>query len=213
LLAKAAQMLQLPLGVLRLQTGAVVADGPSVSLAELIAACLADDGGATLTAEGSFLSNHMTYPYGIHLAVARVDVETGGVTLERFAVAYDIGRAVNPMLVEGQIHGGAAQGIGGALLEEFTYTADGQPLATSFADYLMPSAAEMPPVHILLTEDAPSKIGKLGVKGAGEGGTTAAGAAVAAAVDAALGYHVPITRLPITPQRLHEAMRRAQKLR
>jgi hypothetical protein len=76
--------------------------------------------------------------------------------LERFVVAYDIGRAVNPMLVEGQIAGGAAQGLGGALLEEFLYAPDGQPLSVTLADYMMPTAREMPEVEILLTEDAPS---------------------------------------------------------
>ena len=208
LLLKAAELLQQPVDMLRLRDGAVgpTGPGPSIALPALVSACLAEDGADRLTAEATFESGHMTYPYGIHLAVARVDAETGAVALERFAVGYDIGRAVNPMLVEGQIQGGAAQGIGGALLEEFTYTEDGQPLATSFADYLMPTCAEMPPVDILLTEDAPSRIGTLGVKGAGEGGTTAAGAAIAAAVDAALGRRVPITQLPITPARLRAAI-------
>ncbi len=82
----------------------------------------------------------MCYPYGIHAALVRVDRETGGVTIERLFIAYDVGRSVNPMLVDGQLTGGAAQGIGGALLEEFVYDETGQPLAASFADYLMPTA-------------------------------------------------------------------------
>ena len=156
-----------------------------------------------ITAEGWFRSTHMNYPYGAHAAIARVDGATCSVRLERFVVACDIGRAVNPMLVEGQLAGGAAQGIGGALLEEFLYDASGQPLATTFADYLLPTAAEVPPIEVLVTEDAPSPLNPLGVKGAGEGGINAAGAAIAAAVDDALSRPGAITRLPITPRRLH----------
>lgn len=156
-----------------------------------------------LSAESWFTTDHMTYPYGVHAAVVKIDKETGGLEIERFAVAYDVGRAVNPMLIDGQIVGGAAQGLGGALLEEFVYSEDGQPLATSFMDYLLPTAGEMAPIDVLLLEDAPSPLNPLGVKGAGEGGTTAFGAAVAAAVDDALQRPGAITRLPITPERLH----------
>lgn len=151
-------------------------------------------------AEVTFNADHMTYPYGAHAAVVRVDGGTGGVTVERFVVAYDVGRAVNPMLVEGQIIGGVAQGIGGALLELFAYDSDGQPLATSFMDYLMPTVAEQPPVEVLLSEDAPSPLNPLGLKGAGEGGTTACGAAIAAAIDDAIGRPGAVTSLPATPE-------------
>ncbi|WP_431281494.1 xanthine dehydrogenase family protein molybdopterin-binding subunit [Humitalea sp. 24SJ18S-53] len=210
LLTRAGDLLQRPPSELALRDGRVVAadgSGAGVAIGDVVAACLTA-GDAHLVAEATFESGHMTYPYGIHMAVARVDPETSGVVLERVMVGYDIGRSVNPMLVEGQIAGGAAQGVGGALLEEFLYAADGQPLSVTFADYMMPTAAEMPAVDMLITEDAPSRIGTLGVKGAGEGGTTAIGAAIAAAVDAALGHRVPITALPITPARLH-ALRRA----
>ena len=156
-----------------------------------------------VSAEGWFHSSHMNYPYGVHAAVVRIDTSVSAIVLERFVVACDIGRAVNPMLVEGQLAGGAAQGIGGALLEEFVYDETGQPLATTFADYLMPTCAEVPPIEIVLTEDAPSPLNPLGVKGAGEGGINAAGAAIAAAVDEALGRPGAVTRLPITPCRLH----------
>jgi aerobic carbon-monoxide dehydrogenase large subunit len=156
-----------------------------------------------VSAEGWFRATHMNYPYGVHAALVRVDAATSGIVLERFIVACDVGRAVNPMLVEGQLAGGAVQGIGGALLEEFLYDDTGQPLATTFADYLMPTCAEVPPIEILLTEDAPSPLNPLGVKGAGEGGINAAGAAIAAAVDEALERPGAITRLPITPRRLH----------
>ena len=99
---------------------------------------------AGLSARRRFDVTHMTYPYGAHIAVVEVDPGTGGVRVLRYLVAYEVGRAVNPTLVEGQLRGGAAQGIGGALLEEFGYDEDGQPLATTFMDYRMPTAAEDP---------------------------------------------------------------------
>ena len=161
-----------------------------------------------LVAEDWFETTHMTYPYGFHAAVVRIDSGTGRAEVERYLVAYDVGRAVNPMLVEGQVAGGAAQGIGGALLEEFRYDTGGQPLAASFMDYLLPTAAETPPVEVLVTEDAPSPLNPLGLKGAGEGGTAACGAAVASAIDDALGRPGAVRTLPVTPEWIH---RLAQK--
>src|SRR5207244_1490181 len=108
------------------------------------------------SATGSFESEHMTYPYGVHIAVVKVDRETGGVAVERYLAAFDVGRAVNPMLVEGQILGGVVQGLGGALLEEFVYDAEGSPLSVTFADYTMATAHEAPGIDVLLTQDAPS---------------------------------------------------------
>jgi aerobic carbon-monoxide dehydrogenase large subunit len=163
-----------------------------------------------LSADGRFTTAHMTYPYGITAVVVRVDAETGGLALERLWVAYDVGRAVNPMLIEAQMAGGALQGIGGALFEEFLYDSSGQPLAASFADYLMPSLADAPPVDVLLTEDAPSPLNPLGVKGAGEGGINAAGAAIAAAIDAALAMPGAVDRLPMTSERLYQLARRTR---
>ena len=144
----------------------------------------------------------MNYPYGVHVAVTRIDRATGGVTIERYRVAYDVGKAVNPMLIEGQIAGGCAQGIGGALLEEFLYDERGEPLSVTLADYLMPTAREIPQIDVLICEDAPSPLNPLGLKGAGEGGANAVGAALAAAIDDALGLPNAVTELPITPQRL-----------
>jgi len=180
-----------------------------VSLAEIAAARgpfspLSDTDDMGLTAEGWFKTTHMTYPYGMHAAVVRVDAETGGIAVERYIVAYDIGRAINPQLVEGQISGGAVQGIGGALMEAFVYDDTGQPLAASFVDYLIPTATETPPVEALIFEDAPSPTNPLGVKGVGEAGINAAGAAVASAVDDALQMPGAITELPITPERVRE---------
>jgi carbon-monoxide dehydrogenase large subunit/6-hydroxypseudooxynicotine dehydrogenase subunit gamma len=152
----------------------------------------------------------MTYPYGVHVAVVNVDRETGGIKVERYLAAYDVGVAVNPMLVEGQIVGGMVQGLGGALFEEFVYDDNGTPLAVTFADYLMPTAREVPDVEFLLSEDAPSPLNPLGVKGAGEGGINPVGAAIASAIDDAIGVPGAVTRLPVTPQRLKEILKRAR---
>jgi aerobic carbon-monoxide dehydrogenase large subunit len=187
--------------------------GPSISLAEIARALAPTSklrGGREpgLAADGWFHSDHMNYPYGVHIAVVQVDRETGGVTVERYLVAYDIGKAVNPMLVEGQIAGGFAQGLGGALLEEFHYDDRGEPLSVTFADYAMPTAREIPALQVVITEDAPSALNSLGLKGAGEAGVNAVGAAIASAIDAAIGIAGAVTRLPVTPQRMREILRR-----
>jgi carbon-monoxide dehydrogenase large subunit len=177
----------------------------SVTLAELHelarpASALGAGRDPFLSEEAYFVSEDMTFPYGMHCAAVEVDTETGAVDVAAYTVGYDIGRAINPMLVDGQIAGGAAQGIGGALLEELAYDDSGQLVAGSFMDYLLPTAAEVPHVDVLLTEDAPTPRNPLGAKGAGEGGTAAAGAAIANAVADALGAEP--TRLPLTPERI-----------
>ena len=215
-IAAAASLLQTAPDALDVVDGNVVRkntpQGPSVSLGDVAralapAAKLLDDTTPGLSAEGWFESHHMTYPYGVHVAVVRIDRESGAAVIERYFVAYDIGKAVNPMLIEGQIAGGVAQGLGGALWEEFRYDARGEPLSVNFADYLMPTAREIPPIVTLITEDAPSPLNPLGLKGAGEGGANAVGAAVAAAIDDALGMPGAVTQLPVTPQRLRELIR------
>src|SRR5437588_1742248 len=128
--------------------------GPSISLGEIaehLAPTSKTLGGREpgLSAEGWFRVKHQVYPYGIHFAVVKVDRATGGVKVEDYVIAYDIGRAINPALVKGQIVGGFAQGLGGALLEEFTYNERGDPLATTFADYLMPTTREIPEVQVI----------------------------------------------------------------
>lgn len=160
---------------------------------------------AGLSARHRFSVDHMTYPYGCHICVAEVDPGTGGVQVLRYLVAYEVGRAVNPTLVEGQLRGGVAQGVGGALLEQFRYDESGQPQATTFMDYLMPTASEIPDVDLLVCEDFPAD-NPLGVRGAGEGGLTGAGAAVASAVSDALGLP-SMSQLPITPQMIVEVGR------
>ena len=181
--------------------------GGSISLAE-IAGHLAPNSPTLgerdpgLAAEGWFRTEHMTYPYGVQIGVVRVDPDTGQATVERFLLAYDIGRSINPMLVEGQLVGGFVQGLGGALYEEFRYDESGQPLSVTLADYLLPTARETPPVEVLVTEDAPSPLNPLGIKSVGEGGINGVGAVIAAAIDDAIGLPGAVTRLPATPQRV-----------
>lgn len=148
-----------------------------------------------------FSVDHMTYPYGAHIAVVEIDSGTGAVAVLRYLVAYEVGRAINPALVEDQLRGGVAQGIGGALYEEFCYDESGQPLSATFMDYLMPTADRVPDVELLVCQDAPATTNPLGVRGAGEAGLTGAGAAVVCAVRDALGGAV-IDKLPITPERV-----------
>ena len=114
------------------------------------------------------------------------------------------------MTVDGQLQGGLAQGIGGALYEEFLYTEDGQPICATFADYLWPTAQEVPDIESIVTEDAPSRTNPLGIKGAGECGINASGAAIASAVGQAIGDPGAITRLPISPLRLNEILNRSR---
>ena len=172
--------------------------GPSLRLAEIAQAANGE-----LSAEATFTTDRMTYPYGVHLAQVRIEPDSCAITVERFFVGYDIGRAINPMLVEGQIAGGAAQGIGAALLEEFVYDASGQPHSVTLADYLMPTIAEIPAIEVALFEDAPTPLNPLGVKGVGEAGISGAGAVIAAAIDDALGRPGAVRQLPVTPNRLH----------
>ncbi|MCC6888501.1 MAG: xanthine dehydrogenase family protein molybdopterin-binding subunit [Hyphomicrobiales bacterium] len=216
-LETAAQLLQTPVDALAIVDGRVVRSdapaGPSITLGEIArrrapGSKLLDGGSPGLSAEGWHHTEHMAYPYGVHIAVVKVDSDTGGLAVERYLIAYDVGRAVNPMLVEGQLVGGLAQGLGGAISEEFVYDSDGAPTATTFADYLMLTAHEIPPVRILLTEDAPSPLNPLGLKGAGEGGVNAVGAAIASAIDDAIGQPGAITRLPVTPARLRALIAR-----
>jgi carbon-monoxide dehydrogenase large subunit len=208
ILLAAADRLEASPGDLEIAGDRVVARGTptaAVTLAELAEDARAGNALARgeqpgLACEAYFDCEDMSFPYGLHCAAVEVDVETGGVRVERYMVAYDVGRAVNPTLIEGQIVGGLAQGVGGALLEHLAYDAQGQLLASSFIDLLLPTASEAPPAEVLVTEDAPSPLTPLGFKGAGEGGTTAAGAAIANAVADALGAEP--TALPLTPERV-----------
>jgi aerobic carbon-monoxide dehydrogenase large subunit len=204
ILHAAAELLQAPAVALDIRNGEIVrrgdGSGPSISLAKLAEL----KGG--ISAEGTFRTDHMTYPFGVHLAQVAIDRDTGEIRIEKFAVSYDIGRAVNPMMIEGQIQGGYAQGLGGSLYEEFRYAPNGAPLSTTFADYLMPTSCEVSRVDTLIVEDAPTPLNPLGLKGAGEAGVTAVGAALASAVEDALQMPGAIHVLPITPQYVLEVL-------
>jgi carbon-monoxide dehydrogenase large subunit len=148
----------------------------------------------------------VTWSYAAHAAVVEVDVETGQVRIEDYAVAHDCGVVVNPMLVEGQIVGGAVQGVGGALLESIAYSPDGQPLATTLAEYLLPTAEEMPRLT-LMHQHSPSPLNPFGVKGVGEGGPIAPPAALANAIaDALRPLRVEFNKTPIAPQHIVAAL-------
>jgi carbon-monoxide dehydrogenase large subunit len=160
-----------------------------------------------ISEEDFFATDKRPFPYGLHIATVEVDKETGQIKILNYFVTEDVGRKINPMIIEGQMAGGLAQGIGGAMLEEFVYSEDGQPLATNFMDYLLPTAMEMPEAQFISTEEVPSPHNPLGVKGAGEGGITAAGAALANAVSNALG--VEVKKLPLKPDYVLELIKRS----
>jgi len=212
----ASELLQTPTSELDIVDGTVVRrdgkGGPSITLAEIAkriapGSKLLRGRPPQLAAHGWYNTSHTVFPYGVHLAVVRVDRETGHVAVERFLIAYDVGRAVNPMLIEGQLVGGCVQGLGGALYEEFVYDEKGEPLAATLADYLVPTVRETPNFEVVLTEDAPSPLHPLGLKGAGEGGINGAGGVIASAIDDAIGIPGAVKRLPVTPQRLRALLR------
>ena len=152
-----------------------------------------------------------TFSNACHLALVEVDVETGGVAISKFIVAEDAGRLINPMIVDGQIHGGVAQGIANALLEEVIYDDTGNILTATLADFLLPTVAETPPMDIrhfeTLTEASVTK-----AKGLGEGGCIGAPAAVVNAINDALApFGVSIDEFPATPQRIRAALRNAPR--
>jgi aerobic carbon-monoxide dehydrogenase large subunit len=148
-----------------------------------------------------------TFSNACHVAMVEVDVETGRVILEKFLVAEDAGRLINPMIVDGQIHGGVAQGIANALLEEIVYDETGNILTATLADYMAPTAREIPPIEIRHLETmTPASITE--AKGLGEGGAIGAPAAVVNAINDALApFRVSIDELPATPQRIRAALR------
>jgi carbon-monoxide dehydrogenase large subunit len=149
----------------------------------------------------------VTWSYAVHVAIVAVDVETGRVTLDNYAVAHDCGTVVNPMLVEGQIIGGAVQGLGGVLCEAIAYDANGQLLSGSLMDYALPTAGDIPGITII-HQHSPSPLNPLGVKGVGEGGAVAPPAAVANAVcDALAAFGVEVNATPVKPEALLRALR------
>lgn len=170
-----------------------------------------DPGGLDVIAGYKPLTDGGTFSYAAHACIVSVDTETGFVTLDRYVIAEDGGVCLNPMIVEGQVLGGTAQGIGTALYEEMPYDAEAQPLAASLADYLLPGAGEVPRILIDHME-TPSPFTRFGQKGIGEGGAIGPPAAIANAVNDALRpLGARVDALPITPQRVLEALERARR--
>jgi carbon-monoxide dehydrogenase large subunit len=165
---------------------------------------LAKDGG--LIQETDYVSQGATFPFGAHVSVVEVDTETGQVKLLRHVACDDAGKVLNPLLLEGQIHGGIAQGAAQALLEEVRYDSDGNPITSNFADYAFISAAELPSFEVIHME-TPTPRNALGAKGIGESGTIGSTPAVQSAVVDALA-HLGIRHIdmPATPERVWTAI-------
>jgi carbon-monoxide dehydrogenase large subunit len=156
-----------------------------------------------------FTPPQASYCNGTHVAEVEVDILTGGVRLLAYTVAHDSGVVINPMIVDGQVQGGVAHGVGNALFEHMKYDAGAQPLTTSFQDYLLPAAPDVPTCRIEHVE-TPNPLNPLGVKGAGEGGTIPAPAAIVGAIEDALApFGVRFAEMPLTPDRIVAALRKA----
>jgi carbon-monoxide dehydrogenase large subunit len=140
-----------------------------------------------------------TFASGMHAAIVETDPETAEIKILRYVVVHDCGRLINPMIVEGQIHGGVAQGVGGALYERMEYDSNGQLLNASFMDFLMPYATEVPFIETGHLE-TPSPLNPLGIKGAGEAGVIPGSALFASAIEDAEGFR--ISKMPISPSEL-----------
>jgi carbon-monoxide dehydrogenase large subunit len=215
-LAIGAHLLQAGRGAVRLEAGAVVAPGgASVPIAEVARTFYrapqnlppdVDPGGLEATAGHRPKRDTGTFSYACHAVEAEVDTGTGAVRLNRYVVVEDAGTMLNPMVVDGQVLGGLAQGIGTALLEEMPFDDAGQPLASTLADYLLPGPGEVPDVEIVHME-TPSPLTRFGQKGIGESGAIGPPAAIANAVNDALAdLGVELLRLPITPERVLDAL-------
>jgi aerobic carbon-monoxide dehydrogenase large subunit len=171
---------------------------------------LPSDVEAGLESTKHFRTDSLAYAHSFQACEVEVDIATGEVTILRFVAIQDSGRLVNPMIVEGQMHGGIVHGIGNALFERMGYDDHGQPVTTTFADYLLPTSTEIPNLEIMYHE-SPSPLNPLGAKGVGEGGTVPVAAAVISAVEDALSpFGVKISETPITPERILEIVEQAQ---
>ncbi len=189
------------------------ASGVEVSWTELAGRLPAADtaAGAVLEATGRFEPETVTWTMGAHMAVVRIDPGTGLITVVRYAAADEAGLPINPVVVEGQVKGGIAQGIGGALLEEFRYDPGGQPTSTTLAEYLLPGTGEVPRLDVAHIE-VPSERNELGLKGVGESGTIPGCAAIASAVEDALRDHdVEVSATPIRPSDVRAWLREASR--
>jgi carbon-monoxide dehydrogenase large subunit len=210
--ALAGMLLQMPPDDLELAGGVVrIKTSPerAISLGELARALRGGPGYAFppgfdpgLEASAAFRIDQLAYANASHVAEVEVDIETGGVHILRYCALHDHGVQVNPMIVDGQTRGGIAHGIGNALYEWMGYDETGQPITTSFADYLLPSSTEVPSIESFYSS-SPSPLNPMGVKGAGEAGVIPAAAAVISAIENALEpFGVRITQVPLMPYRL-----------
>ncbi len=195
--------------VLDKKTGAFhVAGTPAISKSWSDIATAADTK-TGITQEGIFVASSATFPFGSHVAIVEVDTETGQVKHRRHIACDDAGKVVNPLILDGQIHGGIAQGTAQALLEEFRYDQDGNPITTNFADYTFISAVELPSIEVVHME-TPTFINPLGAKGIGESGSIGSTPAVQSAViDALLHLGVRHIDMPTTPERVWSAIANA----
>jgi carbon-monoxide dehydrogenase large subunit len=201
----AAARLDCPASEIEISDGrAGTSDGRSVALAELAA-----DG---IAVEASFENHHRhTYAYGTAAAHVAVDPGTGHVALIDYVVVEDVGRIVNPLTLHGQVIGATVQGLGGALLEDLVYDANGQLLTGSLADYLIPTAGDFPQIRAVTLQHRPSPTNPLGVKGAGEGGIIPVGGLIANAVAGALAaFGVEPRHLPLSPARVWQLLAEAR---
>jgi len=197
-------------GVFRSRSGGGVTKTiQEVALATFLAHNLPDGVEPSLDADATYDPDNFSFPHGTHLCATEVDTETGFVTIRSYVAVDDIGKVVNPLIVEGQVHGGLAQGIAQALYEEGVYDDDGNLITSTLADYLVPSAADLPSYVTDRTESPASN--RLGVKGVGEAGTIASTPAVVnAIVDALRPLGIRDITMPCTPERVWRAIQTAQ---
>lgn len=180
-----------------------------VALATFAAHDLPDGVEASLDSDATYDPDNFSFPHGTHLCAVEVDTETGATKIRSYVAVDDVGNVVNPLIVEGQVHGGLAQGIAQALFEEAVYDTEGNLLTTTMADYLLPSASDLPDFVTDRTETAATS-NPLGVKGVGEAGTIASTPAVVnAIVDALRPYGVNDVRMPCSPERVWRAVQGA----
>lgn len=215
-LTVASELLEAPEGDLELVDGEVRVKGTDRAItlkavAEVVSGvpgyALPKGAEPGLEGQDPFLPTGLTYGMAAHAVEAEVDTGTGNVKLLRYVVVNDCGRAVNPMLVEGQIVGGVVHGIGNALFEWMGYDDRAQPITTTLAEYLLPTCTEIPPIEVHLVE-YPSPLNPLGVKGVGEAGTVPAAAAIISAVeDALMEPGIRLGEVPLSPHRLFQIMR------
>src|SRR5438552_1740905 len=167
-------------------------------------------GSPGVEASGCYSPPHGSFASGIHGPIIEVEITTGMVNFVKYAAVHDCGKVINPVVVEGQVHGGVAQGIGGAFFERLVYNEDGQIINASFMDYLLPTAAEIPPIMVDHVE-TPSPLSPLGMKGAGEAGVIPVPALFASAIDDALSpYGLRVLEMPLYPCRVYELLKEIQ---